>query len=63
MIKAGIFLDSENLSRCGGWGMDVTPIRRLVEAQGATIIRANAYMAVDQDREGSMEDKKKEGYF
>ena len=51
MIKAGIFLDSENLSRCGGWGMNVEQIRKLVEAQGATIIRANAYMAVDEERE------------
>jgi uncharacterized LabA/DUF88 family protein/cold shock CspA family protein len=66
MIKAGIFLDSENLSRCGGWGMDVEVVRELVEAQDATIIRANAYMAVDHEREKGYANKeyarKKQGF-
>lgn len=66
MIKAGVFLDSENLSRCGGWGMDVEVVRKLVEAQGATIIRANAYMAVDEEREKEPAQKdyarKKQGF-
>ncbi len=57
MLKAGIFLDMENLSRCGGWGMNVEVIRRLVEAQGATVVRANAYMAMDEERERDPEQR------
>ena len=51
MIKAGIFLDIENLVRCGGWGIRYRVVRELVEAQEATILRANAYMAIDSERE------------
>jgi len=51
MLKAGIFLDMENLVRNGGWGMRLDAIKELVEVQGTTILRANAYLAVDSDRE------------
>jgi uncharacterized LabA/DUF88 family protein/cold shock CspA family protein len=51
MLKAGIFLDMENLVINGGWGMRLEIIKELVEAQGTTILRANAYMAVDSNRE------------
>ncbi len=51
MLKAGIFLDMENLSRCGGWGVRYNAVKNLVEAQGATVLRANAYMAIDVERE------------
>lgn len=51
MLKAGIFLDIENLIRNGGWGLRYDTVRELVEAQGATILRANAYMAIDSERE------------
>ncbi len=51
MLKAGIFLDMENLVRNGGWGMRLDAIKELVESQGTTILRANAYMAVDSHRE------------
>lgn len=51
MLKAGIFLDIENLSRNGGWGMRYDSIKSLVEAQGATVLRANAYLAIDRVRE------------
>lgn len=50
-MKAGIFLDIENLSRCGGYGMRFQEVRALVEAQGAVVLRANAYMAQDEERE------------
>ena len=40
MLKAGIFLDIENLVRCGGWGIRYGVVRRLAEAQGATVLRA-----------------------
>ena len=51
MLKAGIFLDMENLNRNGGWGMRLDAIKELVEAQGTTILRANAYIAVDARKE------------
>ena len=64
MLKGGIFLDMENLSRCGGWNIRFDAVRRLVEAQGVTIVRANAYMVVDEEREGRDEEyfKKKQEY-
>jgi len=52
MLKAGIFLDVENLSRNGGWGIRYEVIKELVAAQGQmTVLRANAYLAVDVERE------------
>jgi uncharacterized LabA/DUF88 family protein/cold shock CspA family protein len=51
MLKAGIFIDSENLSRNGGRNLRYDVLRKLVEAQGATILRANAYLAHDEVQE------------
>jgi hypothetical protein len=51
MLKAGIFLDLENLSRTGGRGCRYGVIRKLVEAQRAMILRANTYLAIDIARE------------
>lgn len=51
MLKAGIFLDMENLWRNGGWGIRYDVVRQMVEKQGSTVLRANAYMACDYDRE------------
>ncbi|WP_028883238.1 NYN domain-containing protein [Teredinibacter turnerae] len=51
MLKAGIFLDMENLNMNGGWGIRFDVIRKLVEAQGTTVLRANVYIAVDNARE------------
>jgi len=53
LLKAGIFLDVENLSRNGGWGIRYEVIKELVAAQGdMVVLRANAYLAVDVEREG-----------
>ncbi len=51
VLKAGIFLDIENLSRNGGWGLRYDVIKKLVEAQDCIVVRANAYLAVDFQRE------------
>ncbi len=51
MLKAGIFLDMENLNRCGGYALQYRQVKALAEAQGAVVVRANAYIAVDRDRE------------
>ena len=64
MLKAGIFLDMENLVRNGGYGMRFQVVKDLVEAQGGTVLRANAYMSADRQREEAEADyrRKKEGY-
>ena len=41
----------ENLNRCGGFAIRFRQIKALVEAQQAIVVRANAYMAVDRERE------------
>lgn len=51
MLKAGIFLDVENLNRNGGWGLRYEIIKELAEGQGTTVLRANAYLAMDSERE------------
>lgn len=61
MLKAGIFLDVENLSRNGGWGMRYQVVKQLVEAQGVVILRANAYLAADLDREKVDRDLQRRG--
>lgn len=64
MLKAGIFLDTENLVRNGGYGMRFQVVRELVEAQGGTVLRANAYMSADRDREATDPEyrRNKQGY-
>lgn len=52
MLKAGIFLDMNNLMRNGGWGLRYDVVKDLVAAQGTIVLRANSYMAVDREREG-----------
>ncbi|MFB6265189.1 MAG: NYN domain-containing protein [Bradymonadaceae bacterium] len=59
MLKGAIFLDMENLMRCGGWNIRFDAVRELVEAQGVTVVRANAYMAVDEEREEDDEEYRK----
>lgn len=51
MLKAGVFVDTENVNRCGGWTMRYDVLKNFVAAQGARLVRANAYMAIDRERE------------
>jgi uncharacterized LabA/DUF88 family protein/cold shock CspA family protein len=51
MLKAGIFLDIENLIRNGGRGLRYDILKYFVAAQGVTIVRANAYIAIDKEKE------------
>jgi len=64
LLKGGIFLDMENLMRNGGWGIRYDVVRDFAEAQGVTVLRANAYMAIDVAREAGDASlrQKKEGY-
>lgn len=51
MLKAGIFLDMENLNLNGGWRMRLEALKSLAEAQGTIVLRANAYLAIDSEVE------------
>ncbi|MBN1878554.1 NYN domain-containing protein [bacterium] len=51
MLKAGIFVDAENVMRTGGWGLRYDTLQEFVRAQNAHIIRANTYLAQDNERE------------
>lgn len=51
MLKAGIFIDVENLTRNGGWGIQYSVIKDIVAAQSPVVVRANAYLAIDKERE------------
>lgn len=59
MLKGNIFLDMENLNRFGGWSIRFEAVKQLVESKGVEIVRANAYMAIDVERERRDEDYKK----
>ncbi|MHC4597774.1 MAG: LabA-like NYN domain-containing protein [Planctomycetota bacterium] len=50
-LKAGVYVDGENVMRSGGWGMRYDILKEFVEAQGGAVLRANAYLAVDAERE------------
>ena len=53
MLKAGIFIDAENVMRTGGWGLRYDTLKEFIKAQGAYIVRANTYMALDREREAA----------
>lgn len=63
-MKAGIFVDAENVMRNGGWGMRYDVLKEIVQDQKCTVVRANAYMAIDRQREEQDEQyrQKKEDY-
>lgn len=50
-MRAGIYLDVENVKRTGGRAFCPGAIPRLVQAQGAAVICATAYVAVDPEEE------------
>jgi len=55
MLKAGIYVDAENLKRSGGYGMRYDVLRDFVGSHGQyTVLRSNSYLAVDKEQpEGS----------
>lgn len=58
MLKAGIFVDVDNIMRNGGNGLNYRNLRRLVEAQDAQVVRANTYAAYDEEFEAQDRDRK-----
>jgi uncharacterized LabA/DUF88 family protein/cold shock CspA family protein len=64
-MKAGIFVDAENVMRNGGWGMRYDVLKDIVAMDlDCTVVRANVYMAFDRKREEDDEvyRQKKEDY-
>jgi uncharacterized LabA/DUF88 family protein len=51
MMNGAIFVDVENVTRHGGWAMRYRALRAFVEAQGATVVCATAYLGFDAERE------------
>lgn len=48
-MKAGIFVDAENVMRNGGWGMRYDVLKDIIARDvGCSVVRANAYMAFDR---------------
>jgi hypothetical protein len=51
--RVGIYVDSMNIMRSGGYGMRYEIIRRFAARDGEEVMRLNAYVAMDEDRAGS----------
>src|SRR4030042_2483049 len=51
--KVGIYVDSMNIMRRGGYGMRYEVIRRLAGWDGDEVMRLNAYVAIDEERANS----------
>ena len=48
--RVGVYVDSMNIMRCGGYGMRYEVIRRFVARDGDEVMRLNAYVAIDEER-------------
>ena len=48
--RVGVYVDSMNIMRCGGYGMRYEVIRRFVGREGDEVMRLNAYVAIDEER-------------
>ena len=51
--RVGIYVDSMNIMRSGGYGMRYEVIRRFAAKDGAEVMRLNAYVAIDEERANS----------
>src|SRR5574340_861497 len=51
--RVGVYVDSMNIMRNGGYGMRYEVIRRFASRDGDEALRLNAYVAIDEDRAGS----------
>ncbi len=48
--RVGVYVDSMNIMRSGGYGMRYEVIRRLASRNGDEAMRLNAYVAIDEER-------------
>ncbi|MBM4287917.1 MAG: NYN domain-containing protein [Deltaproteobacteria bacterium] len=53
MNRIGIYVDSMNIVRNGGYGMRYEGLRRFATRNGGQVVRLNAYVALDEERAGS----------
>ncbi|MDD2902602.1 MAG: NYN domain-containing protein [Syntrophales bacterium] len=51
--RVGIYVDSMNIMRSGGYGMRYEVIRRFAAKDGEEVMRLNAYVAIDEERANS----------
>jgi uncharacterized LabA/DUF88 family protein len=51
-LRAGVYVDVENIARNGGRGMRFDTLRDFARRDGADAIRLNAYLAFDEERAG-----------
>ena len=50
MTRIGVYVDSMNIVRNGGYGMRYEVLRRFATRNGGQIVRLNAYVALDEER-------------
>ncbi len=48
--RVGVYVDSMNIMRSGGYGMRYEVIRRFAARDGDEVMRLNAYVAIDEER-------------
>src|SRR4030042_5183000 len=48
--RIGVYVDSMNIMRNGGYGMRYEVIRRFAARDGDEVMRLNAYVAIDEER-------------
>ena len=48
--RVGVYVDSMNIMRNGGYGMRYEVIRRFAARDGDEVMRLNAYVAIDEER-------------
>jgi len=51
--RVGVYVDSMNIVRNGGYGMRYEVLRRYAARNGEEVVRLNAYVALDVERAGS----------
>jgi hypothetical protein len=49
-MRSAVYVDAENIKRCGAWGMRYDVLRKYAERDGAQLLRANAYIAGPNDQ-------------
>ena len=65
MLKTGIYVDAANINQNGGWGMRYDVLKRVATRGEAYLVRANAYVVRDREREKNNQEWKEkiERYF
>lgn len=49
-MKVGTYVDAENVVRCGGYGMKFDVLQRFAAMGDGVVLRANAYVVVDEEK-------------